>query len=89
MNSEEAILNQEKARGNALRALLTHSDLAEPPLRRQVRHSNSQMKCILGDSGSDEPGHSLPLPPRRLPSAEARCIADRQRGSVRDLLAHG
>ncbi|KAL5962638.1 hypothetical protein TSMEX_009668 [Taenia solium] len=89
VNSEEAILNQEKASGNALRALITHSNLTEPPPRRQARHPTDQMKCILGDSGSDESGQPLPLPPRRLPSAEARCFADRQRGTVRDLLKFG
>ncbi|KAH9285654.1 hypothetical protein ECG_01061 [Echinococcus granulosus] len=89
VSSEEAIQNQEKARGNALRALITHSDLTEPPLRRQAHLPNDQIKCILGDSGSDEPERPLPLPPRRLVSAEARCFADRQRGTVRDLLTYG
>ncbi|KAL5112808.1 hypothetical protein TcWFU_008785 [Taenia crassiceps] len=86
VNSEEAIQNQERARGNALRALITHSDLTEPPLKRQIRHPHDQMKCILGESGSVESGQPLPMPPRRLPSAEARCFADRQRGNMQDLL---
>nr|CDS28460.1 Beta ketoacyl synthasedomain containing protein [Hymenolepis microstoma] len=84
VNSEEAMSNQEKARGSVVRTLLTHTDLREIPPRR-LSPTGDQMKIALGG----ESAQPLAPPPRRLTSAEARSYADRQRGTVRDLLAYG
>ncbi|VDN97263.1 unnamed protein product [Rodentolepis nana] len=83
VNSEEAMSNQEKARGTAVRTLLTHTDLREIPPRR-INPPSDQVKIALGG----ESAKPLAPPPRRLMSAEARSYADRQRGTMRDLLAY-
>ncbi|KAM3179613.1 hypothetical protein ACTXT7_000200 [Hymenolepis weldensis] len=85
VNSEEAISNQAKSRGTAVRTLLTHTDLRETPPRRQFNPPNDQVKIALGG----ELAQPLAPPPRRLMSAEARSYADRQRGTMRDLLTYG
>ncbi|KAM7541041.1 hypothetical protein Aperf_G00000035222 [Anoplocephala perfoliata] len=85
VKTEEAKSNQEKARGNAVRTLLTHTDLRETPPRRQMRVPSDQVKYALGGD-SAQPTSS---PPRRLISAEARRYADRQRGTMQDLLTYG
>lgn len=77
--------NQAKARGTAVRTLLTHTDLRETPPRRQFSPPNDQVKIALGE----ELAQPLAPPPRRLMSAEARSYADRQRGTMRDLLTYG
>lgn len=85
MNSEEAQSNQAKARGSAVRTLLTHMDLRETPPRRHFNAPSDQVKFALGS----EPSQPLAPPPRRLVSAEARSYADRQRGTMHDLLTYG
>lgn len=85
MKTEEAKTNQEKARGSAVRTLLTHTDLRETPPRRQIHVPSDQVKFTLeGDSAQP----TVP-PTRRLMSAEARLYANRQRGTMQDLLTYG
>uniref|UniRef100_A0A5K3G2L4 DUF4057 domain-containing protein n=1 Tax=Mesocestoides corti TaxID=53468 RepID=A0A5K3G2L4_MESCO len=89
VNSEDARTNQEKSRGSAVHTLMTHSNLSPLPPRRPTHTPLDRVGLAIGGRGfaaANEASAGVWAPRRRLASAEARLYAQKQSGTVQNLI---